>query len=60
MTGSLMKMASGEGSQLGQLLKGGSVDEAAQMAYAVLSMVDNTDTSVDNQDKKGVSTTNNN
>ena len=55
MTGSLLKMASGEQSQLGQLVKGGSVDEAAQMALAVLSMVDTSDTGVDEQDKKGVS-----
>ena len=38
MSGALMSMASGEGSQLGKLLKVDKVEEAAQVAYAVLSM----------------------
>ena len=54
MSGALMNLASGENSQLGQLLKGGSVDEAAQMAYAVLSMVEKSDAGIDGSDKKGV------
>ena len=56
VTGTLMNMASGEKSPLGNLLKSGDVDKAAQMAYAVLSMVDKSEGDMGSDDKKSVST----
>ena len=54
VTGTLMNMASGEKSPLGNLLQSGDVDKAAQMAYAVLSMVDTSEGQMDSGDKKSV------
>lgn len=55
VSGTLMNMASGEESPLGNLLKSGDVDKAATMAYAVLSMVDTSEGQMDSEDKKSVS-----
>ena len=55
VSGTLMDIASGEESPLGNLLKSGDVDKAATMAYAVLSMVDTTEGQMDSDDKKSVS-----
>ena len=41
LPGTLMNMASGGESQLGRLLRGDKVEEAAQVAYAVLTMAEN-------------------
>lgn len=51
-----MSMASGEKSPLGNLLQSGDVDKAAQMAYAVLSMVDKSEGEINPGDKKSVIT----
>ena len=56
VTGTLMNMASGEKSPLGNLLQSGDVGKAAQMAYAVLSMVDKSEGHMDSGDKKSVIT----
>ena len=53
--GTLMNMASGEESPLGNLLKSGNVDKAAIMAYAVLSMVDTSEGKMASAEKKSVS-----
>ena len=55
VSGTLMNMASGEESPLGNLLKSGDVDKAATMAYAVLSMVDTSEGQMNSEDKKSVS-----
>jgi len=55
VSGTLMNIASGEESPLGNLLKSGDVDKAATMAYAVLSMVDTSEGQMDSDDKKSVS-----
>lgn len=55
VSGTLMNMASGEESPLGNLLKSGDVDKAATMAYAVLSMVDTSEGKMDSDQKKSVS-----
>lgn len=55
VSGTLMNMASGEQSPMGNLLKSGDVDKAATMAYAVLSMVDTSDGKMGSEDKKSVS-----
>ena len=57
VSGTLMNIASGEESPLGNLLKSGDVDKAATMAYAVLSMVDTSEGQMDSDDKKSVSKT---
>lgn len=49
-----MNIAQGEKSAFGTLLKAGNVDKAAQMAYAVLSMVDKSEGEIDSDDKKSV------
>jgi len=54
VTGTLMNIAQGEKSAFGTLLKAGNVDKAAQMAYAVLSMVDKSEGEIDSDDKKSV------
>ena len=54
MSGALMNVASGENSQLGNLLKGGDVDKASQMSYAVLSVVDGSKDKMAREDKKQV------
>ena len=51
-----MSMASGDESPLGDLLQSGDVDKAAQMAYAVLSLVDKSEGQIDPGDKKSVIT----
>ena len=55
VTGTLKSLTSGEKSPLGNLLQSGDVDKAAQMAYAVLSMVDKSEGGMDSGDKKSVS-----
>lgn len=55
VSGTLMNIASGEESPLGNLLKSGDVDKAATMAYAVLSMVDTSEGQMGSDDKKSVS-----
>ena len=55
VSGTLMNMASGEESPLGNLLKSGDVDKAATMAYAVLSMVDTSEGKMESDQKKSVS-----
>lgn len=55
VSGTLMNIASGEESPLGNLLKSGDVDKAATMAYAVLSMVDTSEGKMDSDQKKSVS-----
>ncbi|XP_078349560.1 polycystin-1-like protein 2 isoform X5 [Oculina patagonica] len=57
VSGTLMNMASGEESPLGNLLKSGDVDKAATMAYAVLSMVDTSEGQMDSEDKKSLKNT---
>ena len=50
-----MNIAQGEQSPLANLLRSGDVDKAAQMAYAVLSMVDKTEEEMGSDDRKSVS-----
>ena len=55
VTETLISMTSGEKSPLGNLIQSGDVDKAAQMAYAVLSMVDKSEGEMNNKDKISVS-----
>ena len=55
VTDTLISMTSGEKSPLGNLIQSGDVDKAAQMAYAVLSMVDKSEGEMNSEDKISVS-----
>ena len=55
VTDTLISMTSGEKSPLGNLIQSGDVDKAAQMAYAVLSMVDKSEGEMNSKDKISVS-----
>ena len=55
VTETLISMTSGEKSPLGNLIQSGDVDKAAQMAYAVLSMVDKSEGEMNSKDKISVS-----
>lgn len=52
----LKTMTSGSDSVMGNLLKSGDVGKAAQMAYAVLSLVDKTEANIGSDDRKSVGT----
>ena len=51
-----MGIAGGEKNPLGDLLQSGDVGKAAQMAYAVLSLVDTSEGQIGAGDKKSVIT----
>lgn len=55
VTETLISMTSGKKSPLGNLIQSGDVDKAAQMAYAVLSMVDKSEGEMNSKDKISVS-----
>ena len=55
VTETLISMTSGEKNPLGNLIQSGDVDKAAQMAYAVLSMVDKSEGEMNSKDKISVS-----
>ncbi|XP_068682590.1 polycystin-1-like protein 2 [Montipora foliosa] len=54
LSGTLMGIAGGEKNPLGDLLQSGDVGKAAQMAYAVLSLVDTSEGQIGASDKKSL------
>jgi hypothetical protein len=54
VSNTLKSLTSGEGNAMGNLLKSGDVGKATQMAYAVLSMVDKSEGSIDASDRQSV------
>ncbi|XP_048586750.1 uncharacterized protein LOC5520842 isoform X2 [Nematostella vectensis] len=52
VSSTLMSLTSGENSQMSSLMKSGNVAKAAQMAYAVLSLVDKSEGGINAKDKQ--------
>ncbi|EDO26275.1 predicted protein, partial [Nematostella vectensis] len=54
VSSTLMSLTSGENSQMSSLMKSGNVAKAAQMAYAVLSLVDKSEGGINAKDKQSL------